>query len=105
MINEIVSYEEFTNALKSEKPVLVDLYATWCGPCKMLSPIIKEFAGEMDGKIDVIKVDVDVVEKVAIEYGVNSIPTLLVFVQGELKERSVGLTSKAGLSQMVIKYL
>lgn len=104
-VTEIISVEEFEKELKTDLPVLVDFFATWCGPCKMQSPILHEFADEMGDKVKIIKVDVDQNEKLAYQFGIMTIPTIAVFKNGELKEKNVGLTSKAGLSDLVIKYL
>ena len=95
----------FEELLATGKPLVVDFWATWCGPCKMQAPILHEFKEEMGDKVKVIKVDVDELQKLAIDYGVYSIPTLMLFKNGELKEKTVGLTSKAGLSNLVIKHL
>ncbi len=73
------------------KPVLVDLWASWCGPCRMLSPLVDRLAEEMEGKIEVAKVDIDENAEVAMKFGVNSIPTLLLFKNGRLADKSVGL--------------
>ena len=97
------NFEE--EVLKSNIPVLVDFFATWCAPCKMQAPVLYEFKKEMGDKIMVAKVDVDQNPGLASQYGVFSIPTLMVFKGGEMKEKSVGLSSKANLSEMVIKYL
>ena len=106
LINEIMSEEEFDALLKEEtKPVLTDFWATWYGPCRMQAPILEEFAKEMEGKVRVVKVDTDVNEKLAMRLKIASIPTLMVFKDGRQVEKSVGLTSKAQLSEMVIKYL
>ncbi len=104
-IKDILTVEEFNQQINSDIPVLVDFWATWCGPCKMQAPVLHEFKEEMGDKVKVIKVDVDELQKLAIDYGVYSIPTLMVFKNGELKEKTVGLTSKAGLSSLVIKHL
>ena len=80
--------------LKSEKPVLVDFFANWCGPCKMMSPIIDEIAEELGEKIKVGKIDVDESKELAVKYNVMSIPTLLLFKDGEVVEKSVGLIPK-----------
>ena len=102
---EILNEQEFDQIIKGDKPVLVDFFAVWCGPCKMQAPILYEFASEIGEKAVVVKVDVDQCGLLASRYGVQSIPTLAVFKNGELKEKSVGLSTKANLSEMLIKYL
>ncbi|MBO7526106.1 MAG: thioredoxin [Clostridia bacterium] len=104
-IKNISSEEEFKTEIAADVPVLVDFWATWCNPCKMQSPILHEFAEEMGDKIKVIKVDVDEISSLCYEYSVASIPTLMVFKKGELLDKTVGLTTKAGLSELIIKYL
>lgn len=91
--------------LKSKKPVLVDFYATWCSPCRMQAPILVELAEELGDKIAVAKVNVDECEKLAISYGINSIPALYIFKDGQVVEKAIGLTSKQELSAMLIKHL
>ena len=102
-IKEILTEEEFAELLLEEKPVVVDFWATWCGPCKMQAPILHEFKEEIGDKAIVVKVDIDVVEKLAMELGVMSIPTIMIFKDGELKEKVVGLTSKAKLSELLLR--
>lgn len=80
--------------LKSDKPVLVDFWATWCGPCKMLSPIIEEVRKETEGKAVVGKINVDEQQELAMQFGVMSIPTLLVFKNGEIVKKQIGFIPK-----------
>lgn len=83
--------------LKSEKPVLVDFYADWCGPCNTMAPVIEELAKELEGKVKVGKINVDENHDIAVEYNVMSIPTLIVFKNGKEEKRLVGLRNKEEL--------
>lgn len=80
--------------LKSDKPVLVDFWAAWCGPCRMVGPIIEEIAKDYDGKAIVGKVDVDANQEFAAKYGVRNIPTVLLFKNGEVVDKQVGVAPK-----------
>lgn len=93
-----LSTENFEKeVLKSEKPVLVDFYADWCGPCNTMAPVIEELAKELEGKVKVGKINVDENHDIAVEYNVMSIPTLIVFKNGKEEKRLVGLRNKEEL--------
>ncbi len=94
-----ITNENFESYRKGELPLVVDLWATWCGPCRMLGPIISELAEDYDGKIVVGKCDVDENDEVAMEFGVRNIPTVLFFKGGELVDKFVGATTKATLDE------
>ena len=87
--------------LLAKEPVLVDFWATWCGPCRMLAPVIEEIANEYAGKVKVGTVNVDDERELALEYGVSSIPTVMVFQNGEIKATSVGYRPKEEIEQLL----
>ncbi len=86
------NFEEIV--LNSDKPVLVDFWAAWCGPCRMLAPIVEELDKDFDGKAIIVKVDVDAHQEFAAKYGVRNIPTVLVFKGGEVADKQVGVAPK-----------
>lgn len=91
--------------IQSNVPALVDFWATWCGPCKMISPIIDEIAKEYDGKLKVSKINIDDSPELASQFGIMSIPTLLFFKDGEVIDQITGVVSKATLKEKIDEIL
>ena len=92
-----ITSENFASLKAGELPLVVDFWATWCGPCRMLAPIISELAEEFDGKLVVGKCDVEENEDLAVEFGIRNIPTILFIKQGEVVDKMIGAQSKANL--------
>ncbi|GAA0771522.1 thioredoxin [Clostridium subterminale] len=101
---KIVNSAEFNNEIK-DGVVVVDFFATWCGPCKMLAPIFEELSTEMKGKVKFIKVDVDQCPDIAMKYSVASIPTIIVFKDGNNVNTTVGFIPKERIKEIVEAYL
>jgi thioredoxin 1 len=87
--------------LKATEPVVVDFWAEWCGPCRMIAPALEEIAGSLNGKVKIVKLNVDESPKTAQKYGIMSIPTLMLFKNGELASRQVGAAPKQKLEQWI----
>ena len=104
-MSEIIinSMEEFDAVVNGDKVTLVDFWASWCGPCKMLMPTIEEVAKELDGKANVAKVNVDDNEDIAIKFKIMSIPTLMIFKNGEMKEKMIGLRANQQIIDAIMK--
>lgn len=97
--------EQFNEIIASEKPVLVDFFATWCGPCKMMHPILEDLAKRIDGKARIIKVDIDRNRALASQYTVQSVPTLMIFKKGEAVWRASGVHSADDLEKKLNEYV
>lgn len=95
-----ITSENYENeVLKSDKKVLIDFYADWCGPCKMMSPVVDKIAEEMEGIVKVGKINVDENQELAIKYGIMSIPTIMILKNGEVEKTFVGVTDKEEIKQ------
>ena len=100
-----VTNENFKEIIQSDRVVLVDFWATWCGPCRMLSPVIDKIAEINDGKLTVAKADIDDCEATALGLGITSVPTLKLYVEGECKETVVGFVNATKLQDLLNNYI
>lgn len=96
--------EKFEDIIKSDKPVLIDFFATWCGPCKMMHPVLESLAASVGEKARIIKIDIDKNQQLASIYNVRSVPTLMVFKNGELQWRQSGVQSEEALRLVLEQY-
>lgn len=96
--------EKFEDLIKSDKPVLIDFFATWCGPCKMMHPVLEELHSKIGDKARIIKIDIDKNEELAAIYNVRSVPTLMIFKDGKLEWRESGVQQVEKLEQILSQY-
>jgi len=97
--------ETFKDIISGDKPVLIDFYATWCGPCKAMAPTIDSIAAELNGEARILKVDVDKNQTVAAHYQVQAVPTLMIFKKGEIVWRNAGAMDKASLLHQIRQFI
>ena len=94
--------QSFKELISQDTPVLVDFYADWCGPCQSMAPVLKEVAGELKGKVKIIKIDVDKNQSVAQKFGVRGIPHFVLFKSGKVVTQKSGMMTKIDLTQMIL---
>lgn len=97
--------EKFKEIIEGEKPVLVDFFATWCGPCKAMTPIVDELGKEIQGKARLLKIDIDKNEALAGKYQIQSVPTFIIFKKGEAVWRQSGMMDKTSLEEQINKFV
>jgi thioredoxin 1 len=102
-LKKVKMNSSFENIIKSEKPVLVDFFATWCGPCKVLGPILKEVKENLGDRISIIKIDVDKNQQVASQYQVRGVPTMILFQNGKQLWRQSGVVEKGDIIKVVLE--
>lgn len=98
---KVVTNENFSDIISGNLPVVVDFWATWCGPCRALAPVVEEVASEYEGKVEVVKCNVDDCEEIASQFSIRSIPTLLFFKNGQVADRLVGAVPKAQITSKI----
>ena len=101
LINKITAKTFEAEVLQSKVPVLVDLYADWCGPCRMMAPLLEKLAAELDGRVKIVKIDTDAQPDLAAEFQVSGIPMLVMMHRGEAVAESIGVVSRQRIMQMV----
>ena len=102
---KIATENNFKEILATDKPLVVDFWAVWCGPCRILSPTVDDVAEKFEGKVDVAKCNVDDCQNIAMEYGIRSIPTLLFFKDGQVVDRTVGVVPQSDIESKISKLL
>ena len=102
---QVVTNANIAEILSSSKPVVIDFWATWCGPCRVLGPTVEEVAGEYEGRAVVAKCNVDDCEDISMKYGIRNIPTLLFFKDGQVVDRTVGVVSKQEITSRIDKLI
>ncbi len=103
-MKEIKNASQLEQLKKGDKPVLIDFYADWCGPCQTMLPIVDELADKYNGELEIVKVNIDKQQQLAREFGVRSIPSLFILQNGEIKEHMVGLQAKGVLDSKLSSY-
>lgn len=104
-IKYVNSTKEFDELLSTEKYVLVDFWATWCAPCRMIAPVIEKLADQYDGKITVAKVDVDQQQELSIRYGIQSIPTVVLYKNGKIEAKEIGVKPLNSFTRMLDSHI
>lgn len=100
-VSKITADSFEASVLKSDRPVMVDFWASWCNPCNMLAPIVEEVSGDFENKLDFKKLNIDEAGEIAAQYGVTSIPTLVIFDKGREKKRMIGLSTKEEIESFI----